>query len=257
MQSNRMRLGVDRGKVQIGTWINLVPRPAILSLLKSTGLDFVRVDMEHTSFSVETIGDMAVLARALDFPIVVRPPMANREWITRLLDAGVWNIHCPQVRNAEHAAEIVAASRYAPLGQRGNGGLGPMTDFEAVGSAAERRARANKEVFITAMLETGEAFDDLDEIASMEGIDALTIGPADLAQALGVTGSSDETRILDEKRALMVNAAKKYGKACSMLISNLEEAKRWKDAGVLLLVYSSDVEMMHAAYSQIVRQLGV
>src|SRR5690606_10457338 len=154
----------------------------------AAGLNFARIDMEHSGPSIETVADLAILARALDFPIAVRPPKANREWITRLLDMGVWNIHCPQVENAEHAAEIVAASRYAPWGLRGNGGLGPATDFEMGGTVAERRAFANENVFITVMFETGKAFDDLDKIAGMKGIDSLTLGPADLAQDLGVFG---------------------------------------------------------------------
>ena len=135
MRPNPMRAGVERGEVQIGTWVNMVRNPAILPLLKAAGLDFARVDMEHSSPSMETIADMALLARALDFPIAVRPPKANREWITRLLDVGVWNLHCPQVENRPSMPrEIVAASRYAPRGLRGNGGLGPATDFETHGT---------------------------------------------------------------------------------------------------------------------------
>ena len=111
--SGRRRAGVARGELQIGTWINMARNPAILPLLKAAGLDFARVDMEHSSPSIETIADMALVARAIDFPIAVRPPRADREWITRLLDAGVWNLHCPQVESADHAREIVAASRYA------------------------------------------------------------------------------------------------------------------------------------------------
>ena len=79
--------------------MNLVRNPAILTLLKAAGLDFARVDMEHTAASMESIANMALLSRALNFPIAVRPPEANREWITRLLDVGVWNLHCPQVEN--------------------------------------------------------------------------------------------------------------------------------------------------------------
>ena len=129
MLRNRMRAGIERGEAQIGTWLTLVRNPSILMLMKSAGLDFARVDMEHTSLSIDTIGEMAAMARALDFPIAVRPPAANREWITRLLDVGVWNLHCPQVESAAHAAEIVAASRYAPRGLRGNGGLSAATEF--------------------------------------------------------------------------------------------------------------------------------
>ncbi|MFC7557458.1 HpcH/HpaI aldolase/citrate lyase family protein [Pseudoroseomonas wenyumeiae] len=198
-----MRAGVERGEVQIGTWLTTVQNPDILMLLKSAGLDFVRVDMEHTALSIETVGQMAAMARALDFPIAVRPPAANREWITRLLDVGVWNIHCPQVETAAQAAEIVAASRYAPMGLRGNGGLSAATEFNPAGTVAERRASANREVFITVMLETGGAFEHLDAIAAMPGIDALTLGPADLAQDLGVFGTPDQARIMDEKRDLI------------------------------------------------------
>ena len=185
----------------------------------------------------------------MNFPIAVRPPKANREWITRLLDVGVWNLHCPQVENAAHAAEIVAASRYAPRGLRGNAGHSPGTDYDLTGTAAERRAFANRQVFVTVMFETAAAFNDLDAIAAMDGIDALTIGPADLAQDLGVFGTPDQARVLDEKRDLVLAAAKKHGKTCAMLCSSYEQAQQWKAAGALLLAYSSDSEVLHGAYS--------
>jgi 2-keto-3-deoxy-L-rhamnonate aldolase RhmA len=255
MRPSAIRAGVERGELQLGTWINMARNPAIRALLKAAGLDFVRIDMEHSAPSMETIADMAVLARALDFPIAVRPPKANGEWITRLLDVGVWNLHCPQVETAAQAAEIVAASRYAPRGLRGNGGLGPATDFETGGTVAERRAFANRQVFVTVMLETADAFDHLDEIAAMDGIDALTLGPADLAQDLGVFGAPDQARVLDEKRDLIIAAAKKHGKTCVMMVSSAEQARQWKDAGALLLVYSSDVEMLLGGFGQAVGRI--
>jgi 2-keto-3-deoxy-L-rhamnonate aldolase RhmA len=105
-------------------------------------------------------------------------------------------------------------------------------------------------MFVTVMFETGAAFDHLDEIAAMEGIDALTLGPADLAQDLGVFGTPDQARVLGEKRDLILAAAKKYGKTCSMLVATAEEARQWKGAGALLLVYLSDVEMLHTGFSR-------
>jgi 2-keto-3-deoxy-L-rhamnonate aldolase RhmA len=250
MRPNPMRAGVERGELQIGTWINLARNPAILPLLKAAGLDFARLDIEHSSPSMETVADMALVARAIDFPIAVRPPKANREWITRLLDVGVWNLHCPQVETAEQAREIVAASRYAPWGLRGNAHFTPATEFETEGSVTERRAFANRQVFVTVMLETAGAFDHLDEIAAMDGIDALTLGPADLAQDLGVAGTPDQARVLDEKRDLIVAAARKYGKTCAMLVQTQEQARQWKEAGVLLLAYSSETEMLHSGFKQ-------
>jgi 2-keto-3-deoxy-L-rhamnonate aldolase RhmA len=255
MRGNPMRAGVERGEVQIGTWITLVRTPSILMLLQAAGLDYARVDMEHTGASIETIGELAAMARALDFSIAVRPPVANREWITRLLDIGVWNIHCPQVESAKHAAEIVAASRYAPRGLRGNGGLSAATEFRTGGTVAERRAFANREVFITAMIETGAALNELDDIAGMDGIDALTLGPADLAQDLGVFGTPDQARVLDEKRNMILDAARRHGKTCAMLCFSPEQVQQWKEAGALLLAYSSDAEMLHEGFSTATKRL--
>jgi len=250
MRPNPLKQALARGELQIGTWVNMVRNPAILPLLQAAGLDFARVDMEHSAANMETIADLALVSRAIDFPIQVRPPKANREWITRLLDVGVWNIHCPQVENATHAREIVAASRYAPRGLRGNGGLGPQVDFDTSMSANERRAFANEQVHITVMFETGAAFADLEEIAAMDGIDALTLGPADLAQDLGVFGTPDQARVLDEKRDLIVAAAKRHGKGVSMLVNSAEQAAQWKAAGVLLLAYQSEVEVLMQGYKE-------
>ena len=119
MKGNPLKAALAAGRVQIGTWINLVRNPSILTLLKSAGLDYARIDMEHSPFSMETLADMAALARASDFPILVRPPVGSREWITRILDAGVWGLHIPQVDNPDIAREVVRAARYAPLGMRG------------------------------------------------------------------------------------------------------------------------------------------
>src|SRR5947207_12833682 len=88
-----MRAALAMDEVQIGTWINLARNPAILTLLKSAGLDYARLDMEHSSPSIETVADMAVLARALDFPLVVRPPEGNHVWITRMLVIVMYVLH--------------------------------------------------------------------------------------------------------------------------------------------------------------------
>src|SRR5207245_8916133 len=119
MNENAYRARAERGHVQIGTWVTMIRTPAVLTLLQAAGLDFARVDMEHSPFSMETVADMAVLARALDFPLVVRPPEGNREWITRLLDAGVWNLHVAQVDKAGQARAVGGGSGYGLLGAVG------------------------------------------------------------------------------------------------------------------------------------------
>jgi 2-keto-3-deoxy-L-rhamnonate aldolase RhmA len=256
MRGNPVRAAVDRGDVLFGTWVNMIRNPAVLPTLKAAGLDFARVDMEHSSPNIETVANMSLLARAIDFPIVVRPPEANREWITRLLDGGVWNIHCPQVDTAAQAAEIVQASRYYPMGSRGMAGGGAGTDYEFGGSPLERMEHANGQVFVTVMLETVGAFKELDDIASMPGIDALTIGPTDLAQDLGVFGTPDAGPALDEHRNMIMAACKKYGKAGAMLVGSPDEAKKWRDAGAQLLGYSSEVQVLQDGYKRFMKEVN-
>ncbi len=256
IKSNPLRSGLAAGKVQIGTWINLARNPAILTLLKSAGLDYARVDMEHSSPSIETVADMAALSRALEFPLVVRPPEGNREWITRLLDVGVWGLHVPQVDTPEIAYAVAQAARYAPVGMRGMAGLSAGTDFDTDLSATDRLAHLTREVYVTVMLETREAFSHLDDILSVDGIDAVTLGPTDLAQDLGVFGTASQGQVLDEHRQRLISAARAHGKDVAMLVDTVEQAQRWIADGVKLIAYSSDVAVLHAGYATVVRRLS-
>ena len=240
---------------QVGTWINIVRNPAILPLLKSAGLDYARVDMEHSSPSIETIADMAILARALDFPLVVRPPEGNREWITRLLDVGVWGLHIPQVDTPEIARKVASYARYYPKGSRGMAGLGAGTDFDLTLAPQARLQHLNEQVHVTIMLESAEAFSQLDEILSTEGIDAVTLGPTDLAQDLGVYGTDRQSAVIDEHRETLIAAAKRHGKQVAMLVDTVDEAQRWMQAGVQLIAFSSDTAVLTQTYAAAVRCL--
>jgi 2-keto-3-deoxy-L-rhamnonate aldolase RhmA len=255
MNLNAYRTRAERGEVQLGTWITMIRTPAVLTLLKAAGLDFARVDMEHSPFSMETVADMAVLARALEFPLVVRPPEGNREWITRLLDAGVWNLHIPQVDTPAQAAAVAACCRYAPLGERGMYGFGPHTEYRTL-PPGEHMAAGNARVHVTAMLETRTAFDRLDEIAAVPGIDALTIGPTDLAQDLGVLGAPNQKQVLDQYRHRLVHAARKHGKAVAMLTDSVECVRHMIALGATIINYSSDAAVLRGAYAGVVADVA-
>jgi 2-keto-3-deoxy-L-rhamnonate aldolase RhmA len=222
-----------------------------MTLLKAAGLDYARVDMEHSSPSIETVADMAVLSRALGFPMVVRPPEGNREWITRLLDVGVWGLHVPQVDTPEIARSVARAARFAPVGERGMARGAPGDDYDASASLAD----LNAQVHVTIMLETARAFEALDEICSVEGIDAVTLGPTDLAQDLGVFGTPRQAGVIDEHRDRLIEAAARHGKDVAMLVQTVEDAERWIKAGVKLIAYASDVAILRSGYASAVARL--
>ena len=203
---------------------------------------------------METVADMAVLGRALGFPVIVRPPEGNREWVTRLLDSGVWGLHVPQVDNPDIAHEVVQASRYRPLGLRGMAGYSPGNDFTARFNQAARD-EVNDQVHITVMFESAESFRHIDEIVGMEGIDAVTLGPTDLAQELGVAGTPDEGRVIDEHRTRLIDAANRHGKDAAFLVGTIEEGQRWIKAGAKLIVYSSEARVIGMAFEDAVNRL--
>lgn len=124
----------------------------------------------------------------------------------------------------------------------------PGNDFDVSMPVMDRLKFTNDQVFITVMFESAQAFEHLDEIASMDGIDALTLGPQDLAQDLGVFGTPDQAKVLDEKRHQIVEAANKYGKTCAMLVADAEQARQWRDAGVLVVNYSTEVNVLMSGY---------
>jgi 2-keto-3-deoxy-L-rhamnonate aldolase RhmA len=254
VNANAYRVRAERGEVQIGTWLTMIRTPGVLTLLQAAGLDFARIDMEHSSFSMETVADMAALARALDFPLVVRPPEGNREWITRLLDAGVWNLHVPQVDTPEQAAAVARHCRYAPLGERGMYGFGPHTEYRTL-APGEHTAAANARVHVTIMLETKRAFDRLDEIAAVPGIDALTLGPSDLAQDLGVLGTPAQRQVVDEHRRRLVEAARRHGKAVAMLTDSVEGVRQMIALGATIINYASDASLLRSAYASAVGEI--
>jgi 2-keto-3-deoxy-L-rhamnonate aldolase RhmA len=196
-----------------------------------------------------------VLARALDFPLVVRPPAGNREWITRLLDVGVWGLHIPQVDTPEIAREVAQAARYAPIGMRGMAGMSSGTDFDADATAAARLAHLNEQVHVTAMLESAEAFSHLDEIVATPGLDAVTLGPTDLAQELGVFGTARQAEVVDEHRQRLIAAALAHGKQVAMLVDTPAEARRWIAAGVRIIAIGSDVAVLRSGYAGAVQQI--
>ena len=113
-------------------------------------------------------------------------------------------------------------------------GFGPHTEYRAL-PPAEHMAAANARVHVTIMLETTGAFDRLDEIASVPGIDALTLGPTDLAQNLGVLGTPAQRKVLDEYRRRLVDAARKHGKAVAMLTDSVEGVREMIALGATII----------------------
>ena len=189
---------------------------------------------------------MATLARALDFPMVVRPPEGNREWITRLLDAGVWNLHVPA---GGHAGAGGGGRLVLPLRSAGRARhvrLRPHTEYRTLPRRAHGR-RERPRARHDHAARPGAPSSRLDEIAAVPGIDALTLGPTDLAQNLGVLGTP--TQRPGARRASPASGGRRRASTARrwpMITDSVEGVRQMIALGATIINYSSDAAALRS-----------
>ena len=179
------------------------------------GFDFVHLDGEHGLFSPESIDDMCRVADGHGLTVTARVPDLRASTINQFLDRGVMGIMGPHVETAEDARALVDACRYVPDGQRSwGGGRGTYYNHTALLDApgserTEFMRKTNANMLVIAQLETARAIENLDAILEVEGIDAFTGGPNDLAQSMGLPGQPEHPDVLaaQERVADRVRAA--------------------------------------------------
>lgn len=238
------------GKVVVGTMVRMVRNPAIVLVAANAGLDFVMFDMEHGAFTFETIADAASLARAKGIECFVRVPELSKGTVSRALDCGVTGIMVPMIRSANDARLLAGWAKYAPIGGRGLGGNGAHTEyFDEGGNSSVFMEEENLKVLTIAQIELSEAIDAIDEIAAVEGIDALLIGPADLSNSLGVSGQFNHPK-MDEAIQKVADAAKKHGKIFGFHAGE-ELTRKWIPAGLTLRMSLMDINLLLKGMSAI------
>ncbi len=189
MRENRVKAKIRQGKLAIGAHVNLAD-PALVEIIGLAGFDAAFIDMEHSAFDFKLIQEMTRACDLVGITSLVRVPDNNPKTILRILDMGVQGIQVPHIANRDDALAAVKAVRYAPLGERGMGGRTRATQYGAVPSR-EHIATSNSEILLAVMVEDKEAITQLEDIASVDGLDLIAIGPSDLSQSLGVSDSRD------------------------------------------------------------------
>lgn len=170
-------------RAAIGTFVKL-PAPEVVEVLAAAGLDFVVIDNEHASLGSQTISSMIALALAYGIAPFVRVPGLAARDVQAPLDAGATGLLLPHVDGPAQAREAVAACRFPPLGNRGVSNSGRAGHWGRSGLAAYLR-RGGEETILVAQLESPAAMRNATAIADTEGIDAVMVGPGDLAVSAG------------------------------------------------------------------------
>jgi 2-dehydro-3-deoxyglucarate aldolase/4-hydroxy-2-oxoheptanedioate aldolase len=236
MKSIRQRL--HDGDVVLGQLLLEFFTPGIGPMLDACGLDFVIFDMEHGRCDINLLEVMIASCRGSRIVPMVRVPDLNFAPLSRVLDLGARGVMVPRVETREQSEGIVRALKYAPQGKRGVA-LGVGHDlYRAAG--AEFFAQANEEITVIVQVETAKAFENLESIVSVPGVDVIWIGHYDLTVSMGFPAQFDHPRLLTAMDEL-VAACRKYGVAPGFLPPTPESAAHWISKGFRMLSLGTDI----------------
>ncbi len=250
MRANRLRRLWREGKRTVNGWLS-IPSPFSAELMAHQGYDSITVDMQHGLIDVATMVAMLQALSTTDVVPLVRVPWREPGVIMKALDAGAYGIVCPMVSSRAEAEELVAWGRYPPRGSRS---FGPIRALLYAGS--DYAAHADSEILLLAMIETRGGIDDLDEILSVDGLDGVYIGPADLSLALGFGPGFDreEPEIL-EVIARIAERARAHGKFAGIHTMSPAYARRMWDLGFHFVSLMTDARILANATAALLAEL--
>lgn len=241
MTTDLLRERMLRGDILSGTFLK-TPALELVEILTLSGLDFVAVDAEHSPFDRGRMDACLAIARAKNFPALVRVPDGNQADILKVMDSGATGIVVPHVDTVEKARNIARWSRFGH-GGRGFAGSTRWAGFgmRSMGDALEQ---SQKETIVIAQIEEPEGVEAIDDIAGVEGIDGLFVGPADLAVCYGKTDSAaPEVR---EAMRKVGAAAKSHGKCLITFAPNTSWVPELREIGVTMFFIGSEHAYMLA-----------
>jgi 2-keto-3-deoxy-L-rhamnonate aldolase RhmA len=197
------------------------------------------MDQEHCSVSIEQIVTASLAARANDFDCFVRMPPTGYWQVTQCLEAGAGGVMGAQIQSADHAREFASWTKFSPQGTRGLNTGGRDADYTHK-PLPELVEEANRERFVAIQIETLGALDEVDEIAAIEHVDLLFIGPADLSLALGVVGQFHHDKLW-EAIGRVAQACRRHGKAWGGVTPDPDFANRAVEMGCRMPTIGNDL----------------
>ncbi len=255
MKSNYVRAKLKRGEPSIGTWLTLAD-PVAARLMGRVGFDWLTVEMEHTTVTIEVAAQAFTAIAAGGTVPLVRIPWNTGENIKRVLDTGAWGVVVPMVNSRAEAEAAVGGARYAPQGFRSVGGQLHAANFDT--DPATYYARANDEILVVLMAEHITAIEKADEILSVPGIDVVFIGPNDLSKSMGMKPifDSDHPEFVGAVNHIY-QTARKHGVAPGIHVADVAGAKRRLAEGFQFIAISSEAGMMIGKAAEALDQLGL
>jgi 2-keto-3-deoxy-L-rhamnonate aldolase RhmA len=249
MRPNPVKERLLGGTPVFGTMAFEFFTPGLPQIVKSSGAEFLLLDMEHSAAGIDVMKQQVSYCRGLDLVPLVRVPRAEYHFVARLLDAGAMGIMVPMVETREQAEQIVSWTRYPPAGIRGAAfGVAAHDDYEG-GKVPELITTAHQRTLTIIQIETPKGAEEVEAIAALPGVDVLWLGHFDLTNFMGIPGEFTNPRYLAAVDALIA-ACRRHGKAAGFMALDEAWARDYRARGFDIIAYGTDVTMLRGALAK-------
>jgi len=247
---NRFKASLHAGHAQIGLWVGLTD-PVCVEIAAGAGFDWLCLDGEHSPHELRTL--LPALQAIAAYPVepIVRVPVGDPVIIKRVLDIGAQTVLVPMVESSDQARQLVEAMRYPPHGVRGVGTA--LARAARWNRAVDYFARADAEMCLIVQIESARGLEHLEEIAAVDGVDALFVGPADLAASLGHLGDPAHPAVQQAIHGAF-RRSRAAGKPCGSLSADEAVARDYLSRGCQFMALGSDTGLLANATRQLARR---
>ncbi|MFL6928988.1 MAG: HpcH/HpaI aldolase family protein [Xanthobacteraceae bacterium] len=252
---NNVREKLKRDEVVASMTVRLVRSVEIARIAHTAGFDSLYIDLEHSSFSLDTTGQICLAALEVGIAPFVRIPAITPDYVSRVLDGGALGVIAPHVGSAEDARAVVAAARFPPLGRRSNAGSLPHLQYRAL-PPAEVYAAVNAATMVIVQFESADALQRMDDIIAVDGVDMVLVGLNDLLADWGIPGQFDDPRVRDAY-ARIIAACRRHGKHAGVggLASRPDLMAEYVKMGARYVSTGTDLNFLLAACTQRAKQV--
>jgi 4-hydroxy-2-oxoheptanedioate aldolase len=241
VRPNTLRQIWQRGDVVVNGWLT-IPSAFSAEVMAHQGFDSLTVDLQHGVVDYQAA--VAMFQAIATTPVIplARVPWRDPGWVMKILDAGAYGIICPMINSRAEAEQLVAMCRYPPRGYRS---WGPVR--ASLYAGPDYGDRANEEIVVMPMIETAEALAHLEEILSVPGVDAVYVGPSDLALAFGLKPRLDptETRVVEALHGI-AEACRRHGVIAGVHNATAAYAREMIGVGYRFVTLASDSRFLAA-----------
>lgn len=255
MRRNPVKAALKAGQPQVGTWLSLGDVFAA-RLMARVGFPWLTVDLEHSPIGWTNAGQLFGAVADAGCTCFARVPRGDHDYIKRVLDAGAHGIIVPMVNTVEEAKLAIAAAKYPPTGNRSVGGSMHAMNFGA--TAGDYYKHANDEVMVILQTESPLGVENAEEIYSLPGVDAIFVGPNDLAAQMRAPDGREATpEEFNAMLARILATGKKCGTPVGIHVQTAEQAQQRIAEGWQFIALGSELRFMVTEAQQMVAKLNL